>query len=63
MAFTSDGGTVWLETETVPFMTEGKSQESKDDIRKEYGRFGLVLSFNVFNYSTKKKSFNLLINP
>ena len=35
----ADGGSVWLETESVPFMTEGK-EELNDDVRTEFGRFG-----------------------
>jgi len=50
--YLADGGTVWLETETVPFMTEGKSQESKDDIRKEYGRFGYLEGHEYRMYNT-----------
>ena len=36
----SDGGTVWVDTESVPFMTEGKQTEVEDQIRSDYGRFG-----------------------
>jgi len=50
--YLADGGTVWLECESVPFMTEGMSGELNDDIRKDYGRFGYLEGHEYRMYNT-----------